>query len=219
MIMESWNEKPSDDCDDPAFLELSEDLRKLMTDVLSDLQIGETDINKKPYDFDLRFGLKMYELMLTDKYRMTPRYASDDGVWRYLSIKVVPKIVFLRWGLNPSRFWKEPRRVWLKTLWWYIYLSWQGSREETFEVLKGNTTDEIVQLVERSGPSGYRVELSRKIIERYGRLPDEQKTRSRQLFRRVLKLNTARVKVMEPALLPGGESQYVKELFDYFERQ
>lgn len=213
--MNSWGEIPSWEYD-PEYQGVRADLIDAMKEVATELNVDVSALKRETYNFDLRFGLKLYRI-LNERYSMDLRNASDDGVWRYMSIYVIPDIVYLRWGLKASRFWKESRRIWSKTLWWYIYLSWQGDYEKTFEVLKGNTTDEIVQLVERSGSSGYRVELCRKIIAKYGEIPEEHRTRSEQLFRKVLKLNTARVKVIEPALVPGGEAEYVKELFEYFE--
>lgn len=170
------------------------------------------------YGIDLDFGLIVYEI-LNESCGFYLRQASDDGVWRFLSLKVIPDIVFDRWGGNPSRFWKESRRIWLKTLWWYVHLSWQGSKDETYETLKNNTTDEIVQLVERSGMFGYRVELCRRIMEEYGKVSPENKKRNSGLFRKIMKLNTAWVKVLEPSLVQGGDKQYARNLFKYFEKR
>lgn len=216
-IMLSWNidELPVADYD-TTYEQIRVNLINAMKTTAFDLEIDKNSIQNAGYDFDLNFGLKLY-VILTKGFQLTPRIASDDNVWRYLSLKVVPDIVFYRWGMNEGRYWKESRRIWLKTLWWYIYLSWKNSEEETYEILKDNTTDEIVQLVERSGPSGYRVETCRCIMEYYGTLGKEVKNRNNQIFRRVMKLNTARIKVIEPALVEGGEKSYVKELFQYFE--
>lgn len=214
-IMSSWNGQSIVSCDDE-FIELRTDLVNSKTDSLEELRITEKDINKTTYAYDLAFGLRLYEV-LSDKYCFHLKNASDDGVWRYLSINVIPDLVFERWGESPARFWKESRRIWIKTLWWYIHLSWQGDRLRTYEILKDNTTDEIAQLVERSGASGYRVATYRTIMEYYGRVDKKQKKRNSQLFRRVMKLNIARTKVIEPGLVIGGEKMYVKELFDYFE--
>lgn len=216
MLMQRWKDKPWEKYDSD-YIDIRNELLNAMKSTAFDLDIEKSKIQNAGYEFDLLFGLKLFHILAINN-KMNPRTASDDGVWRYISIHVVPDIVFLRWGLNPIRFWKESRRIWLKTLWWYIYLSWQGDSEKTFEVLKDNTTDEIVQLVERSGPFGYRVDLCRNIMAYYGSLGEEQKKRSSQIFRRVMKLNTARVKVVEPALLAGGEKEYVKELFEYFDQ-
>jgi hypothetical protein len=194
------------------YVEMRENLIEIDRITIEELSTRD-DKRTKDYDYDLLFGLNMYEL-LCSKYNFTPRLAADDGIWRYLSIRVVPDIVIRRWGINEGRLWKESRRIWLKTMWWYIYLSWQGDVKSTHEILKGNTTDEIVQLVERVGPGGYRVNLTRKLMQLYGRMSDDQKKRGNLLFRRIMKLNTAKVKVVEPSLYEGGVESYVRELFD-----
>jgi hypothetical protein len=206
----------------PVLEEFLQDYQNLRNDLviscqetLESLQINLDEIKKNQYEFDLGFGIRMYDL-LVNKYYFNERQASDDGIWRYLSMKIVPDITFKRWGSNPQRFYMESRRLWIKSLWWYIHLSWQGNYYKTYDILKDNTTDELVQLVERSGPSGYRVMLCRKIMYYYGSVDPEHKKRGSQIFRRVMKLNTARSRVVEPALVIGGEEQYVKELFEYF---
>lgn len=214
-IMQKWSEHPSES-EDEDYKNIRTDILNAMKSILSELNITKSKIKSCGYEFDLQFGIKLFDI-LTRNHKLNVRTASDDGVWRYLSINVVPDIVFLRWGFNPSRYWKESRRIWLKSLWWYIYLSWQGNIEKTYSALKYNTTDEIVQLVERSGPFGYRVELYRNIMGYYGSLASDKKKRSAGIFRRVMKLNTARIKVIEPSLLIGGEKVYVEGLFEYFE--
>lgn len=101
---------------------------------------------------------------------------------------MIPDIVHARWGMNASHFYQTSRRIWLKTIWWYIHLSWQNSIDETYKILIGNTTDTILQLVERPG-LGYNVELFREIMKQYANYSDS----SRNLFRTVLKLNTAKI--------------------------
>lgn len=147
------------------------------------------------YFFDLHFGMKLY-MLLEDKYNFKLRHASDDEVWIYISMYVIPQIIEERWGLVETRFFKDSRRIWLKTIWWYIHLSWNESEEVTLEYLKDNTTDEIVQLVERIGPYGYRTEFSRELMKQFYYINKENKNRN--LFRQIMKLNTARVKVTEP---------------------
>lgn len=196
------------------YIILRKDLIDIFNEILKELN---TDINSEvndKYKFDLQFGLKFYTL-LNNKYGFNLREACDDDVWRYISICVIPDIVKYRWKINEGRFWKESRRIYIKTLWWYVYLSWQGSKADTYKILKNNTTDEIVQLVERSGAMGYRVSLYRKIVKYYGNI--DVKKRTRNIFRKVMKLNTARLTVVEPMLVHGGEDMYIKELFKYFE--
>lgn len=203
---------------DNKFMNLRMELEEIEVDVKRELNAKEQYSSISTYDFDLLFGIKMYELF-SKKYYISERQASQDGVWISLSMEIIPDIVYRRWnGFNESRYYKESRRIWLKTLWWYIHLSWQGDLDSTFEILKDNTTDDLVQLVERSGSKGYRVDLYREIMKNYFQVNKSEKGRKNQLFRKVMKLNTARARVVEPALTDGGVEQYVKELFKYFDR-
>ena len=130
---------------------------------------------------------------------------------------VVTDLIEKRYGKDhPDRFWKKPKRLWLRVLWWYIYLSWQGSEEETIAVLKDNSTDEILQLVDRCGRGGYRVDLYREMMLKNSQL-DPAERRKKQLFRKMMVLNTARVQVMEPELTVGGNKGYVESLSEYFQ--
>ena len=90
-------------------------------------------------------------------------------------------------------FIKTSRRIWLKTIWWYVHLSWQNNINETYNILINNTTDTILQLVERPG-LGYNVELYRELMKQYNNYEDS----SRNLFRTVLKLNTAQMLTTVP---------------------
>lgn len=208
-----WDERPIPEYDF-SLEKLRIDIVNVFESCMKELGTDDNGVPTKGYAFDLLFGLRIYKL-LNDSYGMTVRTASDDGVWRYLAIRLVPDLVYIRWGLKPERFWSNNRRVWLKTLWWYIHLSDQGSIEKTNQILKSNTSDEIVQLVERAGSYGYRVALSREIMKQFA--PYSQKKDSSKLFRKVMKLNTARCKMIEPELVPGGTETYVRELFTYFE--
>ena len=163
-------------------------------------------VEKLGYDFDLLFGLKVYDI-LNKKIGFTNRTAANDAVWRYLSIKVIPDIVHSRWGRNEVRT-LVSRRIWLKNLWWYIHLSWSGNSEDTYRLLKNNTTDTVVQLVERPG-IGYYTDLYRELMKQYADIDDS----SRNIFRRALKLNTALLPVSYPELIDGGIPAYISYIF------
>ena len=194
--------------------ELDQEYRQLRDDLEAvALTLYASVPELKEYSFDLAFAVPMYDL-LNQKYGMNERLASNDGVWRYLSIKVIPDVVLHRWGYRDARFWKEPRRIWLKALWWYVYLSWQGDAESTRRILAGNTTDILVQIVERPGPQGYRVETCRQIMKQLASIPAEQKRAD--IFRKMMVLNTARLKVVEPGLFKEGEPEYARQLLAYF---
>ena len=190
----------------------------LFSQTLSEIGISPELISTKNYSYqvDYVYGLKIY-CLLNNKYGMTPRAASSAGIWRFLSVQVVPDIIDLRYGNNhPDRYWKKAKRLWLRVLWWYIHLSWQGDEAKTAIVLKENSTDEILQLVDRCGRGGYRVELYRELMRQHAEL-DVAERRKSQIFRKIMVLNTARVQVVEPGLVSGGERQYVADLISYFQ--
>lgn len=202
---------------DLRYEELRNDLCMLFDNALEEIGITEDQISQKnnSYQVDLKFGLKMY-VTLNSKYGMNVRSAATEGIWRYLSVCVVPDLIAKRYGQDhPDRFWKKPKRLWLRVLWWYIYLSWQGSEKDTYRILKDNSTDEILQLVDRCGRGGYRVDLYREIMKKYSEY-DLSERRKKQIFRKMMVLNTARVQVIEPELSAGGSRGYVDALCDYF---
>lgn len=172
------------------------------------VEYGFDNANKLDYNFDLTFGLELYNI-LAEEENFTNRAATNDDLWRYLSIRVIPDIVHSRWGMNEDHFYKMSRRIWLKTIWWYVNLSWRGNPEETYEILKNNSTDTILQLVERPG-IGYYTEMYRELLLQYSWYEDK----SREMFRQVLKLNTAQLLTTSPELVKGGIKGYVSTLFE-----
>lgn len=212
--------------EEPAFLpDLEPDylvLRTLIDSIhekVVELQIRH---NKKKdlYFYDWSFGLELFiALDKLDFFSM--RVATNDGFWRYLSVKVAPHVVGNRWGNhNESHFWSKSSRIWFRSLWWYIFLSWQGSEEDTAYLLESAcfTTDTILNLVERTGRRGTYIQVYRLImfyISKYSQTSKIKKSSSdySQLFRNVMKLNTAKTMVIEPSLFLGGEKEYVKSLF------
>ena len=159
--------------------------------------------------YDVATGLALYRIL--GEAGMDVRTAADDGVWRFLSLRVLPDLVQARWPHAPAeRFWRGRSRIWLRACWWLIHLAWQETEEKTRAVLADVTTDTVVQLVERPGRGGFRVELTRSLFSaRSGRRFTQAE------FRALMKLNTARVMVTEPWLCDGGIKGYVRELHDY----
>lgn len=179
--------------------------------------------DRRDYGTDLSFGLRLFALFNTPHYKMTLYEAADADIWRYISVIIAPDIIMDRWHKEGNRipldhFCTKAQRIYFKSLWWYIYLSWQESEEETKQVLLGNSTDTILNLVERSGQTGYEPEVYRAIIYKFsdpgGSLPAHQA----DLFRKVMKLHTAWSANVEPSLYSGGIPGYVKELFAYFNK-
>lgn len=170
--------------------------------------------NKKnaKYLYDLKFGLAIYEE--TNKiFNLTNNIgtASNEKFWIYINVIVIPDIVNQRWkSINDSkvRFYNQTNRIYTYTLWWYIYTSWQGNSNNTYEVLKGFTTDTIVQLVERSG-GGYNRFLNIEIVRKLS----EQTDFNDDLFRKVMKLNTIYNKTIHPEFYDGGIKGFVEMIF------
>ena len=170
---------------------------------------------KMSYTLDLRMGIKIYEL-LNPCTGFTNVQANDDDIWRYISVCVMPDITYLRYPkpeqgsmrINQKRFYSHTRRIWLKTLWWYVHLGWQGTSEKTFEVLKNNGTNIISHFIERPG-KGYRPKLFRSMMYVYSTLPTQKDT----IFRAAAKMNLAKCITVEPALTVGGEDAYTADLF------
>lgn len=161
------------------------------------------------YAFDLTYGLELYDL-LNDKYNFKLRHAANNDIWRFLQIEMIPDVVHSRWGFNEARFYTSNRRLWLKTLWWYIHLGWNIDKYTTYETLKENTTDTVMQLVERPG-IGYNVDLYREIMKKYAEYSKDDN--SRFMFRRVLILNNARISSILPELSESGIEGYVEMLY------
>lgn len=169
---------------------------------------------KMTYLLDLRVGLCLYELMqLSNDFSIID--ANDDDIWRYISVKVMPDITYLRYPepakgdarINSKRFYRGTRRIWLKTLWWYIFLSWQGDKDTTFNVLKDNATDNINKLIETPG-KGYRLETYRSMMLAYSKTAPH----TAKEFAAMTKLNNAKCISVEPELVSGGVDAYTRQL-------
>lgn len=203
--MEVWKK------DSNAYLSemLDDDYKELRTVLVE--KFNKIDAGRK-YSIDCYFGMVLY-LVLKD-YGFTVRDAANDDKWRYLSLCVVPDLVGKRWGkMAEIRYYKQSLRIWLRTIWWYIYLSMQSSVEETMEVLKNNSTDQILNLVDRIGRKGYFVDTYRTIMRYFYKAKVIDSTVSDSEFRRIMTLHTAICKNIDPLLYPEGTDAYVKMIF------
>lgn len=201
--------------------ELPEDyvtLRKLLVSTFDTTISENTEVqkNRLGYLIDLNVGFAVYEF-LSNEEKFTTIHANDDDVWRYISCAVIPDITYERYPnaaqgdlrINSKRFFAHTRRIWIKTLWWYIHLSWQGDRNSTFEILKDFGTDTISDFIERPGRGkGYRIPLFRAMVNGYSRVDNK----SADLFNSISKLNLVKCKTLEPALTQNKEHGYIEEL-------
>ena len=177
----------------------------------------------KEYDYDLMLALDLYEFLETQK-DFTHIFRSSVEFWRYLSVYVVPDIVEKRWGCGmeekyESHFYKKSVRIYPYTLYWYIYLTWCGSRTKTYEMLKDASDDEILNLVERPSRIGINVELMRIFNKRFFAIPKNKRKiqvngKKISLYRVLLKKNTGKLLVYRPELYPNGLEGYVDMLFE-----
>ncbi|WPP01159.1 hypothetical protein SFA35_07315 [Pseudomonas sp. HR96] len=184
-----------------------EEIRRQLFAVVSLYDSIKKDTASGPGAYDIRVGLALYQVLADAGISI--RTAADDGWWRFLSLRVLPDLVKSRWdGAPPVRFWKGRSRIWLRAMWWTVHLTWQGNQENTRRVLESVTTDTVVQLVERPGKGGFRIELTRLIFSmRQHRKPSQDQ------FRAIMKLNTAQIVLKEPAFCDGGLHGYVDALF------
>ncbi len=192
------------------YLNLRRDVLIMVESILGELNVEIDSINKLAYEFDYRFALKLY-FLLNEKYGFNNYYANSDNIWIYMQVCVLPDLLYYRWGNSFDHVYKRTGRLWLKSLWWYIFLAWKDSKELTIRILQNNNSDTIVQLVERTGKYGYRVELYKEILYmRYVIGIDKINT---ELFKKMMTINTARMKVIDPYLFNGGIPAYVRELY------
>ena len=174
----------------------------------------EVDGTRKDYCTDVKMGINLYQYLEAQEW-FNMKLAADDSFWRTMTVQIAPHLVAKRWNYdNTDRYYKKSRRIWFKEIWWYVYLSLVPKRlDKTENILLSNnfTTDTMEQIVGRPGGDGYNVKLCRKIIECFANAKSDQP--ASVLLRSVMKLNTARVMVMEPELCEGGIDGYVKSLF------
>lgn len=213
-LVESWRV-----LDVPLVADEYESLRRSITSLFK--QKGGCELKStKMSPLDIEVGLLLRREL--DRMGFTVADAVNDDVWRYISVKVFPDITYLRYPsdsekgkarINQKRFYSGKWRIWLKSLWWYIHLSWQDSEEETFRVLEGNGSDIISHFIETPG-LGHRVECRRALMREYANRKDRV---TPLMFNSAMKLFGAECRTVEPALTQGGVSGCCKRLFDKVE--
>lgn len=209
--------------------ELSTEYRRLRTELFDSFTEASRRAETMPaskaqrYSIDLNFGLDLYRIL--NERGLTVRVASFDPVWLYVSMRVMPELIAMRYSsgasrLSPDRYYGKTRRIYPKCIWWYVHLSLVQTSdgcpdyEATRELLRNNTTDEIVQIVDRAG-TGYRVDVTREIVKYYSTNRAQLGTSA---LRNILVQHVARANVVEPELALGGVPAYVRGLFEHIEQ-
>ena len=186
------------------------ELRKRLVGAFDEIEsrIASSDKEKTRYRIDLDFGIRLYTELKSFGFGV--RQASMSEVWSYLACIVMPDIIYRRYkNVNPDSYWKKVQRNYFRMLWWYVYLSLQDDDlEKTKDILKDNTVDTIVQLIDRTGTFGFRVEVVREIMRQFAR----ENSDKMNLFRRIMVVYGSIVNV-EPALGEGGIEGFVRALF------
>lgn len=212
---------------DTYYLGLYEKLHKQYDDVKRRLAYDSDFKQKRLYGIDLLFGIELYHIL--NDYGFTAYNACNDDIWRYLSLRVIPDIVYQRWGLAEARYYKTPNRIWLKYIWWYVYLSLYFNEkngeidyDKTEEILTKFNSDYALQIVDRSGSRGFNIDFTRKLviklyqnddlINQNNKLKYKEKSRDDTL-RNIMKLYTARSKIFDLQLYEGGIDGYINDLF------
>jgi hypothetical protein len=130
--------------------------RKSVLDVAR--KYGFPDLDK--FTEERRFDYELsYELWrLTKEVGLDVTQASNDGVWNYLQGFLLPDLVIWRWSLkgevNRERFIRIERGA-LSSLWWRYYTFSDMGQNEFPEWIHHLTSDDIVQILERTRVRGY----------------------------------------------------------------
>lgn len=231
-LAETWDPSQTPNLTDESLKKLREGLCACLASNFTDNDGGE---NSK-YTIDCLCGLALKEFFENEENNwFSLRLAANDDFWAYLSIEIVPDLVYRRYEKSIDHYcWHEHRnRIWLKAIWWYTYMSWQGDMETTKKVLEAPalSTDSIVALVERPG-KGMRVDFSRALMKYVAHIDKEfvekfknnhtiksedgKKDKSTTIFRALMKANTALSAYIEPDLCKDGVDGYVQMLFKDF---
>ena len=169
------------------------------------------------YPYDLEFGLRLYDCLTDLGFGIWE--AADNGCWAFISIRVVPDIVYRRWvGYNEDRYYKRNWRIWMKSLWWYIHLTEDGDSDKfdldaSRDLLRNNSEDIIYLLLDHRD-DGFRDSLYHMMMKKYHELC-ESKTivgNREDFFRAVMVQHTINSMVVDPVLT--GEKEYVDAIFD-----
>ena len=196
------------------------------------LQTLSIQITSSSFRQDIIMGLALYSVLKPSQIGM--RTIARNDFWKHIAVVVIPDLVWHRWGLNrkkntdtlPTRFYSHSRRIWPKSVWWYIHLCWQipGIIEEneiannkllwnicafrTIWILQSVTTDHLLNLVERSSDEGYNIGLYRSLVKIfYEKYQSKANHFPEHTFRQIMQLSTA----LQYCTLPFFIKQDIKD--------
>lgn len=196
--------------------ELSADYREFRDKIVlawKDVDAAGKSLRTYQYHLDVKVGLTLYTFLRINGFNQI--YAETDDWWRFITVRLFPDLTYMRYPaddevrINRKRFFEHTRRIWLKTLWWYVHLSWQGDENRTEAVLEKLGTDAISQIIERPG-RGYRPEVFRAIALKCA---TESSWCGSKPFQKVMARHSIYNASFEPTLFRGGLSGYADHIF------
>lgn len=187
-------------------------LRKVCLSKYNEIKSNERKSGKSSLHYrDMNFGFFLYDY-LNMQNDFTSKYESDYDFWRYFAVCVIPDIIADRWNITKSdHFYSKPTGIYPFQVYWYIKLSWQGTKEKTLEILKDNQEDQILQLVDRPSSIGVNLDLYRRIMYKLSFINPKER---QKVFRAVMLKNTAKLVNIRPELYEGGINAYVDMLYE-----
>jgi hypothetical protein len=189
----------------------------LRDEIIKAYEVAEKE--SKSYLIDLKFAIKLHNIF-NSKNWFNEALASNYSFWKYISLEVMPDIIYKRHGDQRDYFYYKNVRLYPSTMYWFIHVFGLGSDDETYNFLskKCFSTDTILQTVERPGRKGMNIELFKNILDKYSQLDIERIKKdfgAMNLFlRKILIQNTAKSVVLVPEFYNGGIVGYVDMLFE-----
>lgn len=83
--------------------------------------------------------------------KITPSVAATLPMWEFLNLKLIPDIIYWRWGDSSDHFYGA-RRNYLGTQWWRYYLF--SEDHDSFQIYKSLSDRLLADLYERPGTRG-----------------------------------------------------------------
>ena len=191
------------------------ELRALLVGAWRSVEKGSLSQNAYYYRIDLTVGLSLYDFLRENGFNQI--YSETDEWWRFVSIKLCPDLTYMRYPrdektgvrINRKRFFDHTRRIWLKTLWWYVHLGWQGDVDTTKRVLEKLGTDAISQMIERPGRA-YRPDVFRVLAAKRA---EEADWCDAKAFQKVMARHSIFNGSFEPSLYEKGIVGYANRIF------
>ena len=202
------------------------DLRYLANELNSAFRVEAS--GKTPYQQDLIYGKHLYRILSTSSW-LNWSVATNKDFWRYIALYTMPQIVYDRFGPKEGEVLKESalaghfyakyERIYPYTLYWIYKICDQGTPEATFDFLSKScfSTDTILNVVERMGPKGFRLDVYRLIIGKFSGLDHSKYTKTigspNLVLRALLVEHGIKNSVYIPELFKGGIDGYVEKVF------